>query len=109
MLAQHLNNSSEKKKKFITGIVGSSIARYILIENIENDENKIRLRFKSGSDCADALAWLQSNEGQTFMCDVNQLVFVLGTNDIHRVCADETVRRIDYTAEAIRRLYPTST
>ena len=104
--AQNLNNSLEKKKKIITGIVGSSIARNILIENIENGENEMRLRFKSGSDCADALAWLQSNEGQIFMRHVNQLVFALGTNDIHRVGADETVRRIDYTIAATRSLYP---
>ena len=60
--AQHLINSLEKTKKFITGIVGSSIARNSLIENIKNGENNICLRFKSGSDCADALAWLQSNK-----------------------------------------------
>ena len=106
MPPQNLNNSLEKQKKLVTGIVGSSIARNISIKNIESEENEVRLRFKSGSDCGDALAWVQSNEGQTFMCHVDQLVFVLGTNDIHRVGADETVRRIDYTVEAIRRLYP---
>ena len=34
------------------------------------------------------------------------MIFILGTNDIHRVGAHETIRRIDYTIDTIRRLYP---
>ena len=105
-LSPNLNVPLAKQKKYVTGIVGSSLARHISVENIECDDQEVRLRFKSGSDCADALAWLKSNEGQKFMRSVNQLVFVLGTNDVHRVGATETVRRIDRTVEEIRRLYP---
>ena len=105
MLAHHVNNPPKKGNKFITGIVGSSIARNISVKNIESEDNEVRLHFRSGSDCADALAWLQSNEGQSFMRNVDQLVFILGTNDIHRVGADETARRIDSTVGMLRRWY----
>ena len=101
------NNQEQKKEnKLITAIVGSSIARNISVKNIECENNEVRLRFKSGSDCADALAWLKSSDGQHFMLNVNQLLFILGTNDIHRAGAHETIRRIDHTIDAIRRLYP---
>ncbi len=40
------------------------------------------------------------------MRDVNQLIFIIGTNDIHRVGADEAVRRISQTIELVRLLYP---
>ncbi|CAF1105131.1 unnamed protein product [Rotaria sordida] len=100
------NNQEQKREnKLITAIVGSSIARNISVKNIENETNEVRLRFKSGSDCADALSWLESTDGQFFMRGVNQLIFILCTNDIHRVGAFETAQRIDYTIEKIRRLY----
>ncbi|CAF1632250.1 unnamed protein product [Rotaria sp. Silwood1] len=100
------NNQEQKREnKLITAIVGSSIARNISVKNIENETNEVRLRFKSDSDCADALSWLESTDGQFFMRGVNQLIFILGTNDIHRVGAFQAVQRIDYTIEKIRRLY----
>ncbi|CAF1677504.1 unnamed protein product, partial [Didymodactylos carnosus] len=101
-----INDSLKNGNKLITAIVGSSIARNISVKNIETETDEVRLRFKSGSDCADALAWLMTNEGQTFMHNVNQLIFIIGTNDIHRVGADETVRRISQTVESVRYLYP---
>ena len=101
------NNQEQKREnKLITAIVGSSIARNISVKNIENETNEVRLRFKIGSDCADALSWLESTDGQMFMRGVNQLIFILGTNDIHRVGAFQTVQRIDCTIEKIRCLYP---
>ncbi|CAF1388681.1 unnamed protein product [Rotaria sordida] len=100
------NQEQKRENKLITAIVGSSIARNISVKNIENETNEVRLRFKSGSDCADALSWLESTDGQFFMRGVNQLIFILGTNDIHRVGAFQTVQRIDYTIEKIRHLYP---
>jgi hypothetical protein len=66
----------------------------------------MRLRFKSGGDCTYALAWLKSNEDQIFMQNVNQLILVIGTNDIHRVGANEAVTRILQTVELVRYLYP---
>ena len=96
----------KSKSKLITTIIGSSIVRNISVKNIESDQDEVRLRFKSGSDCADALAWLKTNEGQAFMFNVNQLIFIIGTNDIHRVGADETIRRISQTIESVRYLYP---
>ncbi|CAF2901900.1 unnamed protein product, partial [Rotaria sp. Silwood2] len=36
----------------------------------------------------------------------NLLIFIIGTNDVHRVGADETVRRVAYTIESIRYFYP---
>ncbi|CAF1136739.1 unnamed protein product [Didymodactylos carnosus] len=101
------NNQEQKREnKLITAIVGSSMARNISVKNIESETDEVRLRFKSGSDCADALAWLLSSDGQRFMLNVNHLVFILGTNDIHRAGAYESIRRIDYTIDTIRRLYP---
>ncbi|CAF3275378.1 unnamed protein product [Rotaria sp. Silwood2] len=79
------NQEQKMENKLIIAIVGS---------------------FKSGSDSADALIWLESPDGQSFMRNVNQLIFILGTNDIHRVGAFQTVERIDYIIEKIRRLYP---
>ncbi|CAF1039027.1 unnamed protein product [Didymodactylos carnosus] len=58
----------------------------------------------NGSDCVDALAW--TNEDQTFMQNVNRLIFIIGTNNTHRVGADETVRCISQTVESVRYLYP---
>ena len=53
------NNHEQKiQSKMVTAIVGSSIARNISVKNIESETDEVRLRFKSGSDCADALAWL---------------------------------------------------
>jgi lysophospholipase L1-like esterase len=106
ILGRHINELLKHGNKSITAIVGSSIARNISIKNIESETDEIRLHFKSGSDCADALSWLKSNEGQIFMDNVNQLIFILGTNDIHRVGAFQTVQRIDYTIEQVRYLYP---
>ncbi|CAF4852176.1 unnamed protein product [Rotaria sp. Silwood1] len=100
------NQEQKMENKLITAIVGSSIARNISVKNIENETNEVRLRFKSGSDCADALSWLESTDGQFFMRGVNQLVFILDTNDIYLVGAFQTVERIDYTIEKIRRSYP---
>ena len=94
------------RKELITAIIGSSIARNISVKNIESEAHEVRLRFKSASDCAEALAWLKTNEGQMFIHNVNQLIYIIGTNDIHRVGADETVRRIAYTIESVRYLYP---
>ncbi|CAF4538461.1 unnamed protein product, partial [Didymodactylos carnosus] len=101
-----INDSLKNGNKLITAIVGSSIARNISVKNIETETDEVRLRFKSESDCADALAWLMTNEGQTFMHNVNQLIFIIVTNDIHRVGADETVRRISQTVESVRYSYP---
>jgi len=36
----------------------------------------------------------------------NQLILVIGTNDIHRVGANETVTRTLQTVELVRYLYP---
>jgi hypothetical protein len=101
-------NYQEQKRenKLITAIVGSWIARNISVKNIESETDEVRLRFKSESDCADALAWLKSTEGQIFMHDVNQLIFIIDTNNIHRVDAYETVQRIDYMIKTVRCLYP---
>ncbi len=102
-----MNGHEQKRRnKIVTAIVGSSIARNLSVKNIESETDEVRLRFKSGSDCADALAWLESTDGQIFMRGVNQIIFVLGTNDIHRVGAFQTVQRIDRTIEIVRRLYP---
>jgi hypothetical protein len=101
------NHREEKRKiKLITAIVGSSIARNISVKNIESETDEVHLRFKSGSDCADALAWLQSTDGQLFIRGVHQLVFIIGTNDLHRVGAFQTVQRIDHTIATVRGLYP---
>ena len=97
---------TSREKKFVTGIVGSSIARDISVRNIENSNNEVKLRYKSGSDCAEALSWLRSNEGRMFMNNVDQLIFILGTNDLHRTEAIETVQRIGQTVELIRHFYP---
>jgi lysophospholipase L1-like esterase len=106
ILGQHIIDSLKLGNKLITAIVGSSIARNLSVKNIDSETDEIRLRFKSGSDCSEALAWLKTTEGQMFMHNVNQIIFVLGTNDIHRVNADEAVRRIAYTVQSIRYLYP---
>ena len=92
--------------KLITAIVGSSIARNIAVHNIESRRDEVRLRFQSGSDCAEALRWLQSTDGQCFMHGVHQLIFIIGTNDLHRVGAFETVQRIDHTVATVRGFYP---
>ena len=99
------NQEQSKEIKLITAIVGSSIARNISVKNIESGTDEVRLRFKSGSDCADALAWLQSTDGHFFMRGVHHLVFIIGTNDLHRVGAFETVQRIDHTIAKVRSLY----
>jgi len=96
----------KRESKLVTVIVGSSLARHVSVKNVENDDNEVRLRFKSGSDCADALAWLTSNEGQFFMRDAHQVIFILGTNDLHRVGAFQTAQRIGNTVTAVRRLFP---
>ena len=101
-----INREHVRENKLITAIVGSSIARNIVVRNVESETDEVRLRFKSGSDCADALAWLESTDGQSFMRSVNQLIFIIGTNDIHRVGAFQTVGRIDQTVEPVRRSYP---
>jgi len=102
-----MNGHEQKRRnKIVTAIVGSSIARNLSVKNIESETDEVRLRFKSGSDCADALAWLESTDGQIFMRGVNRIIFVIGTNDIHRVGAFQTVQRIDRTIEIVRRLYP---
>jgi len=36
------------------------------------------------------------------MRNINQLIFIIGTNDIHQVGADETVRRISQTVGSVR-------
>lgn len=100
------NDLIRERKKFITGIVGSSIARNISIKNIESETDEVRLRAKSGSDCAEVVTWLKSNDGQIFMKDIHQLIFIIGTNDVHRVGAHRTVQRIDHTIETIKNLYP---
>jgi hypothetical protein len=53
-----------------------------------------------------ALFWLKTTDGQSFMDNVDQLIFILGTNDINRVGAIKTVRHIGSTIEAVRHLYP---
>ena len=101
------NNHEQKgQSKLVTAIVGSSIARNISVKNIESETDEVRLRFKSGSDCADVLAWLQSTDGDVFMRGVHHLVFIIGTNDLHHVGAFETVQRIDHTISTIRCLHP---
>jgi len=40
------------------------------------------------------------------MRNVNQVIFIIGTNNIHQVGADETVRRISQTVGSVRYLYP---
>ena len=100
------SEQQERLSKLVTVIVGSSIARNITVRNIESESDEVRLRFKSGSDCADALAWLQSTDGQFFVRGTHQLVFILGTNDLHQVGAFQTVQRIDYTVATVRQLYP---
>ncbi|CAF1509394.1 unnamed protein product [Adineta ricciae] len=107
--AQEIERTDQKQQKeprLITAIVGSSIARNIVVHNIESRTNEVRLRFQSGSDCAEALGWLQSTDGQFFMRGVHHLIFIIGTNDLHRVGAFETVQRIDYTIATVRCLYP---
>jgi lysophospholipase L1-like esterase len=94
-----------KEKKLIVGIVGSSIARGISIRNIESTHHEVKLRYKSGSDCAEALSWLRSDEGRMFMNNVDQLIFILGTNDLHRTDAMQTVQRIARTVESVRYFY----
>ncbi|CAF1551582.1 unnamed protein product, partial [Rotaria sp. Silwood1] len=76
--------------KLITAFIGSAIARNRSVKHIESETDEVRLHFKSGSDCAEALAWLKTHEGQMFMRNVDQLIFIIGTNDIHRVGADKT-------------------
>jgi hypothetical protein len=100
------NHEQKREPKLVTAIVGSSIARNISVKNIESETDEVRLRFKSGSDCADALAWLQSTDGQVFVRGVHQLVFIIGTNDLNQVGAFQTVQRIDHTIATIRHLYP---
>ncbi|CAF1459793.1 unnamed protein product [Adineta steineri] len=104
-IEKHIHEKN-REIKLITAIVGSSIARNISIKNIENEQNEVRLQFKSGSDCADALAWLQSPDGQTHIRGAHQLIFIIGTNDLHRVGAYQTVQRIDHTVSTVRNLYP---
>ncbi|CAF1402907.1 unnamed protein product [Adineta steineri] len=98
-------HEKNREIKLITAIVGSSIARNISIKNIENKQNEVRLQYKSGSDCADALAWLQSLDGQTLIRGAHQLIFIIGTNDLYRVGAYQTVLRIDHTVSTGRNLY----
>ena len=95
-----------RDRKLITAIVGSSIARNISVRNIENAHHEVKLRYKSGSDCAEALSWLTSVEGRMFMSNVDQLIFILGTNDLHRTEATQTVQRIGNTVESVRHFYP---
>ena len=73
------NREQKSESKLVTAMVGSSIARYITIKNIESGTDEVRLRFESSSDCADALAWLQSTDGHVFIRGVYQLVFTIGT------------------------------
>jgi hypothetical protein len=106
--AHKQQHTQEQKRdtKLITAIVGDSIARNISVKTLESVTDEVRLRFKSGSDCADALAWLQSTDGQVFMRGIHQLIFIIGTNDLHRVGAFQTVQRIDHTIATVRHLYP---
>ncbi|CAF4136969.1 unnamed protein product [Adineta steineri] len=104
-IEKHIHEKN-REIKLITAIVGSSIARNVSIKNIENEQNEVRLQFKSGSDCADALACLQSPDGQTLIRGAHQLIFIIGTNDLHRVGAYQTVQRIDHTVSTVRNLYP---
>lgn len=92
--------------KMITVIVGSSLARNLSIRNVENHENEVRLWYQSGNDCSSALSWLQSPDGRSLMQGANQIIFILGTNDLHRVGAFQTVHRIAHAVSTVRRLYP---
>ncbi|CAF2858241.1 unnamed protein product [Rotaria sp. Silwood2] len=105
---QHTYDLLKNGNKLITAIVGSSLARNISVKQIEGESEtgEVRLRFKSGSDCAESSAWLKTHEGRMFMHNVHHLIFIIGTNDLHRVDADETVRRTGYTIQSVRYLYP---
>ncbi len=56
ILFSNITDLLKNRNKLITTIVRSSIARNISVKNIESETDEVGLRFKSGSDCGDALA-----------------------------------------------------
>ncbi|UJR18988.1 hypothetical protein I4U23_022118 [Adineta vaga] len=92
--------------KPITVVAGSSIASRLIEYNLQTTKDLVKLTYESGCNCFKMLTWLRSIEGQEMMRGASRIILILGTNDLHVMCAEETVHRIRETVEAIRLLYP---